>query len=145
MGEGYPLLLWLSAGACLLGSVQFGECNAVQSVQHQRTACGQLPPAPGPRLPLAGDLPASLQPKQLASVHPPHIIDLPRSLTGYHIGILNTAEQYVETDLGAGNQGAALVGVLIAAATLGSLAAGRAADRLGPRWVWETRQRWEGK
>ncbi|KAL4430702.1 hypothetical protein ABPG75_005958 [Micractinium tetrahymenae] len=75
MGESYPLLLWLSTAACLLGSVQFG----------------------------------------------------------YHIGVLNTAEQYVEADLGAGQQGAALVGVLIAAATFGSLAAGSAADRFGPR------------
>ncbi len=58
---------------------------------------------------------------------------LPFPLAGYHIGILNTSEPYVEADLGGGQQGAALVGVLIAAATLGSLAAGRAADRLGPR------------
>lgn len=52
---------------------------------------------------------------------------------GYHLGVLNTSGAHVEADLHTGQQGAALVAALLVGATLGSLAAGKAADRLGPR------------
>lgn len=47
MGEGYPLLLWLSAGACLLGSVQFGERRNMQCVPQLNLparCCRRRPP-----------------------------------------------------------------------------------------------------
>ncbi|PSC75287.1 plastidic glucose transporter 4-like isoform [Micractinium conductrix] len=76
MWSHYPALLWLSSGAALLGSVQFG----------------------------------------------------------FHIGVLNTCESYVEDGVGAGSgHGASLVAFLLVGATAGSLVAGRAADWLGPR------------
>lgn len=47
--------------------------------------------------------------------------------------MLNTCEAHVEVDLQSGEQGAALVATLLIGATLGSLYAGRLADRVGPR------------
>ena len=56
---------------------------------------------------------------------------------GYHLGVLNTCGEHVEASLGISQQlGAAVVAALLVGATIGSLAAGRLADRLGPRCAW---------
>ena len=114
--SGYPALLWLSTAAALLGSVQFGA----PVIRGLRTP----PPAPR-RRPCAA--------ATRACRHPARPAARPRRPPGYHLGVLNTAEAHVEVDLGCGEQGAALVAFLLVGATLGSLGAGRLADRLGPR------------
>lgn len=56
-----------------------------------------------------------------------------KSGPGYHLGVLNTCEAHVEVDIQSGEAGASLVASLLIGAALGSLVAGRLADRLGPR------------
>ena len=69
---------------------------------------------------------------------------MPLHPPGYHLGVLNTSEAHVEVALGCGERGAQLVGVLLIGATLGSLYAGRVADRLGPRCAYSGLAPWVG-
>ena len=118
---GYPALLWLSTAASLLGSVQFGELHAPPCLR----AAARQPSRP----PVArhGMLRPPCSPNP-----PPHILPPPIH-SGYHLGVLNTCEAHVEVDIGSGEAGASLVSFLLIGAALGSLVAGRLADRLGPR------------
>ncbi len=116
---GYPALLWLSTAASLLGSVQFGEHTMPPRLPTaaRRSSRRALPP---PECPSMG-----------CSSHRPS--PAPPPLPGYHLGVLNTCEAHVEVDIGSGEAGASLVSLLLIGAALGSLVAGRLADRLGPR------------
>jgi hypothetical protein len=121
----YPALLWLSIAASLLGSIQFGEHVPAVAAPTARAPCCERPAAPA-----ACRAPAALL-RNLCRHHCLLLLMLP---SGYHLGVLNTCESHVEDDLGALHQlGAALVASLLIGATLGSLVAGRLADRLGPR------------
>lgn len=88
------------------------------------------PHPPPRRLPPAAHPPPTRRHEPTPSPEQAHLCT---HFAGYHLGVLNTSEAHVEVDLRSGEAGASLVAVLLVGATLGSLVAGRLADRLGPR------------
>ena len=132
---GWPLATgaaWATRRCC--GCPQLPACSAACSLVRRRRL-----PGLGAVLGGAGLIcPSVLPPPEThghrsgrASASPPVPIASP--LSGYHLGVLNTCEAHVEVDIGSGEAGANLVSLLLIGAALGSLVAGRLADRLGPR------------